>query len=209
MEDTVFFGVFPPLKAKDNGDGTFSIAVSIAGMPPLTGMTAGELLVATGATTAAWQNTGVRLVDPDIVGGTFNVNTGLSDGEYSGTVVDGVAGAALVFGDLVYLAFGDSRWELAKADAEATAFGKLAICVLAAVGDGSVTKLLLWGNVRADAVFPALTIGAPIHISEATAGDVQVAAPTGTTGWIVRIVGYGNTADELFFCPDNTFVELA
>ncbi len=209
MADTTFVGIYPALKAVDNLDGTFSIAVTIPGMPPLTGMTAGELLVATSATTAAWQNTGVKLIDPDIIGGTFNPSTGLSDGEYSGTVVDGVAGAALAFGELVYLAVGDSRWELAKADAEATAFGKLAICVLVAAGNGSATKLLLWGNVRADAVFPALTIGAPTHISEATAGEVQVAAPTGTTGWIVRIIGYGNTGDELFFCPDNTYVELA
>ena len=63
MADTTFLGIFPALKAVDNGDGTFSVAVTIPGMPPLTGMTAGELLVATSATTAAWQNTGVKLAD--------------------------------------------------------------------------------------------------------------------------------------------------
>ncbi len=68
MADTTFLGIFPALKAVDNGDGTFSIAVTIPGMPPLTGMTAGELLVATSATTAAWQNTGVKLTAPDIQG---------------------------------------------------------------------------------------------------------------------------------------------
>lgn len=68
MADSTFRGVFPPLKAIDNGDGTFSVAAIIPGMPPLTGLTAGELLVATGATTAAWQNTGVKLTAPDIQG---------------------------------------------------------------------------------------------------------------------------------------------
>ena len=66
--DTAFTGVFPALKAVDNGDGTYSVAASIPGMPPLTGLTSGELLVATSATTAAWQNTGVKLTAPDIQG---------------------------------------------------------------------------------------------------------------------------------------------
>lgn len=68
MADLTFQTVFPALKAVDNGDGTWSVAVNIPGMPSFTGMTAGELLVATGATTAAWQNTGVKLDAPDIQG---------------------------------------------------------------------------------------------------------------------------------------------
>jgi hypothetical protein len=129
-----------------------------------------------------------------------------ADGKYSGIVEAGTAGATLAFGDLVYFAVADSRWELADADAAATAFGKLGICVLAAANDGSATTVLLWGKVRADTAFPALTIGAPVFVST-TAGDIQVAAPTGTTD-VVRIVGYGNTADELFFCPENDYLEL-
>ena len=130
-----------------------------------------------------------------------------ADGKYSGIVEAGTAGAALAFGDLVYLAVADSRWELADADAEATAFGKLGICVLAAAGDGSATTILLYGKVRADAVFPALTVGAPVFVGT-TAGDVQTTAPSGAAD-IIRIVGYGNTADELHFCPSNDFFEHA
>jgi len=129
-----------------------------------------------------------------------------ADGKYCGIVETGTAGATLAFGDLVYFAVADSRWELADADAEATAFGKLGICVQVAAGDGSATTILLWGKVRADAVFPALTIGAPVYMGT-TAGDVQTAAPSGTTD-VVRIVGYGNTADELYFKPDNTYIEM-
>ena len=129
------------------------------------------------------------------------------DGKYSGIVEDGTAGTTLAFGDLVYLAVADSRWELTDADAVATAVGKIGICVLAAGSDGNATRVLLFGKVRADAAFPALTVGAPTHVGT-TAGDIQVAAPSGT-GDIVRIIGYGNTADELYFCPDNTYVELA
>lgn len=130
-----------------------------------------------------------------------------ADGQYSGIVETGTAGATLAFGDLVYYAVADSRWELTDANAEATAFGKLGICVLAAAGDASATAVLLWGKVRADTAFPALTIGAPVYIGTA-AGDVQTTAPSGSAD-IVRIIGYGNTADELYFHPDNTYIEIA
>lgn len=122
-----------------------------------------------------------------------------ADGKYSGIAITGTAGAALAFGDLIYLAAADSRWELADADAATTADRMLGICVLAAAGDGSATKILLHGNIRADAAFPALTIGSPVYVGE-TAGDVQVAIPTGADN-IIRRVGYALTADELYFCP--------
>jgi len=131
-----------------------------------------------------------------------------ADGKYCGITEDGTAGATLAFGDLVYLQTSDSRWELASANDAATGCGfKLGICVLAAAADGNATRVLLYGKVRADTAFPTLTIGAPVYVST-TAGDIQVAAPSGSTD-IVRVVGYGNTADELHFCPSNDWFELA
>lgn len=136
------------------------------------------------------------------------IDIALSDGEFSGLAITGTAGATLIFGDLVYLAVADSRWELTDANTEAMSGPvKLGICVLAAAGNGSPTIVLLWGTVRADAAFPALTVSAPVYVGE-TAGDIQVAAPS-TQGDLVRIVGYGDTADQLFFCPDNTWLEIA
>lgn len=138
----------------------------------------------------------------------FVLDAALSaDGRYSGISENGTAGVALVFGDLVYFQTTDSRWELASADNAAAGHNlKLGICILAAAGDGSATKVLLLGKVRADAVFPTFTIGAPVYMST-TAGDVQVAAPSSTTD-IIRKVGFGNTADELYFNPSNDFIEL-
>ena len=233
MADTVFNTVFPKLKAVDNGDGTYSVAVNIPGMPPLSGLTAGELLVATAATTAVWQSTGVVLSAPDISGivtaaaaltmpaftfggnATLSENTNIvldtvlsADGKYCGIVETGTAGAVLAFGELVYFAVADSKWELAKADVAATSFGKLGIVVVGGNENDTVT-ILLFGNVRADAKFPALTVGAPVFISAANAGLITSTAPTGTTDFVVRIIGDGNTANELFFNPDNTYLELA
>ena len=99
----------------------------------------------------------------------------------------------------------DSKWEKTDADAASTSFAKLGIA-LGTISENASGTILLWGKVRADAAFPTLTIGAPVHIGT-TAGDIQVAAPTGS-GDVVRIIGYGNTANELYFCPDNTYIEL-
>jgi len=132
-----------------------------------------------------------------------------ADQKWSGIVEAGTAGATLDFGDCVYQAIADSRWELAKADVAATSFGKLGINVtVAQASDGGAITVLLLGKVRSDADY-AFTVLAPVFISAATAGDLTSTAPTGTTNFVVRIVGYGNTADELYFCPDNTYLELA
>jgi hypothetical protein len=128
-----------------------------------------------------------------------------ADGTWSGIVEAGTAGATLAFGDLCYFQASDSRWELTDADAEATAGPlKLGICVLAAASDGSATNMLLFGKIRADSAFPTLTIGAPVYIST-TAGDLQTAQPSGTDD-VIRIAGYGNTADELFFNPSPDYI---
>lgn len=127
---------------------------------------------------------------------------GSADGKYSGFCITGTAGAALTFGQLIYLAVADSRWELCDADATATAGTPLiGMCVLAAAGDGSATKILLQGTIRADAQFPALTIGAPAYVGE-TAGAIQTAIPTGADS-VIRVVGRALTADELYFCPSQ------
>ena len=132
-----------------------------------------------------------------------------ADEKFSGIIEAGTAGATVDFGDLLYHDVTAGEWLLAKADAAATSKGKLGINVtVAQAGDGDPITVLLWGKVRSDDDY-AFTVDAPVFISAATAGDMTSTAPTGTTNFVVRIVGYGNTADELFFCPDNTYLELA
>jgi len=126
---------------------------------------------------------------------------GSADGKYTGITVTGVAGYTQAFGDLVYLAVADSRWELADADASATA-GPVALAMVVVAGtDGNACTLLLQGIIRADAKFPAMTIGATQFVGE-TAGAIQGAIPTGADN-IIRTVGYAITADELYFNPST------
>jgi len=130
-----------------------------------------------------------------------------ADGKHCGITEGGTAGAILAYGDLCYFQTADSKWELANADNATAGHNlKLGICVLAAA-ENAATTMLLYGKVRADTAFPDITIGAPVYMA-VVAGNVQVAAPSGSTD-IVRIVGYGNTINELFFSPDNTYIEIA
>ncbi len=127
-----------------------------------------------------------------------------ADGTTTGIIRTGTAGDTLAFGDLVYFEVSNSRWELADADAAATAGDVLlAICVQAS-SDGNSTTLLFFGVVRADAVFPAMTVGAPLYVGT-TAGDIQTAQPSGTDD-VIRRVGFAITADELFFCPSADYI---
>lgn len=131
-----------------------------------------------------------------------------ADGKYNGITRAGTAGTALAFGDLVYLDPTDSRWELVDANsaagADGDARGVIGICVLAAAGDGSATTILLYGIVRADTAFPTMTVNNPMYISE-TAGDITGTQPT-TADVVIRVVGFGLTADELFFCPSPDYI---
>lgn len=136
---------------------------------------------------------------------TYQLSTSLTDGQYSGIITSGTAGATLAFGDLVYLAAADSRWELADADAASTSGDVvLGLCVLAAANDGDATKILLVGMINAATAFPALTVGAPAYVST-DAGDIQTAQPTGTDD-VIRRVGFAWTGDILFFNPSNDYI---
>jgi len=143
---------------------------------------------------------------------TFDENVALvydaalsADGKYCGVVRDGVAAAALAFGDVVYFVSGSSRWDLADADAASTGGDvQLGICVLAAAGAASVTKVMFVGMIRADSKFPSLTIGAPVYLS-GTAGAVQVAQPS-STDQVIRRLGFADTADSMYFNPSNDYI---
>ena len=129
-----------------------------------------------------------------------------ADTKWSGITEDGTAGTtALVYGYCYYLA-STGKWEKTNADAVATSINKLGMCVVAADADATGT-LLLWGNIRADDEFPAFTVGAPVFLSEDTAGILKSAAPEGTDE-VVRIVGQAMTADSLFFSPESGYATV-
>ena len=130
-----------------------------------------------------------------------------ADGKYSGTTRDGVLGATLAYGDLVYLNTTDQRWELADADAETTS-GDVDLAIVLASGDDGDTRLLLTdGYVREDD-WNFTSYGQALFIST-TSGTMTQAVVSGT-GDIVRVVGKaGTTANEIRFKPSETWIELS
>jgi hypothetical protein len=163
----------------------------------------------TGATGASFANPLTTEVGLGENAGFSFDNSLSADGKYSGLVVDGTAGATLAFGDICSPSGTSNKWVLADANAITTTSGDgrgvLGICVLAA-SDTQATKMLLFGMVRADAVFPTLTINEMVFLSE-TAGDVTLTAPT-TADALQRVVGMGTsgTGDNLFFNPSPSWV---
>ncbi len=113
-------------------------------------------------------------------------------------------GETLVFGELVYFKQSDSRWWKFDSDTESTSANvKLGIiCQSGNAGDDRL--IMLEGKIRADSQFPTLAVGAKVY-GGSTAGAIQVAKPT--TGF-VRCIGFGNTADCLYFNPSNEHYEI-
>lgn len=126
---------------------------------------------------------------------------GSADGKFTGITVTAVSDYTQAFGDLVYLKASNSRWAAADADAATTA-GPVALAMVVVTGtSGNACTLLLQGIIRADAKFPAMTIGATQYVGEAT-GEIQGVIPTGADS-VIRTVGYALTADELYFAPST------
>ena len=131
-----------------------------------------------------------------------------ADITYSGITCDGVLGATLAIGDLVYLNTTDQRWELADADAEATAGDVMLAIVLAAGSDGDTSLLLLQGFVRED-TWNFTSYGQAMFVS-CTAGDMTQDISAYTIGDIVRVIGYASTiATQIYFNPAGTWLEMA
>lgn len=180
----------PSFTTPDLGTPSAVVLTNGTGLPA-SGIAAGVL----GATITLGESTGNIALDAALS----------ADGTWSGITEAGTAGATLAFGDLVYYAPADSRWELADASAASTSgHVKLGICVLAAAANGDPTNILLVGKVRADAAFPALSVGDPVYVSE-TAGDITDAQPT-TEDAVIRVIGFANTADELYFNPSPDYI---
>lgn len=137
----------------------------------------------------------------------FQLPTALStDGIWVGITTNATLGETIAFGEVCYFK-SDGKWYKAKADVVATSSGKLGVCVAAGVLNDAKT-MLLYGYINAASLYPSGTIGAPAWLSAATAGLIATAAPSGTTDFVNRVVGFFNTADELFFNPSNDYITI-
>ena len=178
--------------ALQGGDVAQEVDVTIANGAASTTTTAGNLTVTTEATIPSRKFTA----------------TSATHFEYQGDVLY-FGGGSTTQGDLCYLKE-NGEWGQADADGAATgddadrdAMGMLAI----ALGtDPDVDGMFIKGVITMD--YDLGDVGNPVYIST-TAGDMSNAVPG--SGDFVRIVGYclSDTDGQMYFNPDNTFVEVA
>jgi len=142
----------------------------------------------------------------EITNGIF-YSSSLSTANVSGEIAYW-GGGTVAAGNLYYYD-SSGNWTAADADSAGTSNGLLGIAL--AAGTASTVGILLRGNARFTGVTSftgTTTIGALLYVSQ-TAGAFSQTPPTGT-GTIVRVIGYVQSTanDQIYFCPDSTFIEL-
>ena len=124
-------------------------------------------------------------------------NLGAGDVMYFG-------GGSTTQGDICYLTSAGT-WGSALANAVNTSTALLAI----ALGDDpDVDGMLLRGMYTLDHDIGD-NEGVPLYLSDGTAGQATPTAPDSNND-VVRVIGYAvNTSDQIWFCPDNTWVVVS
>jgi len=209
-----------PTKAADSDldtgtdDAKFATALALKSshnVPSVAPSTSGKLLTSDGTDWTSAASTSLPLAGGTMTGDIQLGETDIkldkilsADGKWSGITEEGDSSETLVFGELCFFDVSADQWTKVDANVSSGYNKKLGICVLAAAGEEDPTEMLLYGKIRADAAFPTLTVGAAVYVGE-TVGDVVVTQPT-TSDVCIRIVGFANTANELFFNPSNDYI---
>jgi len=129
--------------------------------------------------------------------------------DHDGDVVYFGAGSSIAQGDICYLGKDGSNnatWFKAQSNAESTSTSLLAISLGT---DPATDGMLLRGMFTLDHDTSDNNFGDPVYLSDASAGDADMTAPADNNE-VVRVIGYkmGND-DEIWFCPDNTWVVVS
>ena len=131
--------------------------------------------------------------------------TSSTDGDHNGDIVYFGTSSDTIVGT-IYHYKSDGTWEATNANAVATCDGLLTVA-LGSTSDGD--GMLLRGMVTLD--HDPGAVGDVLFLSAAVNGDATATAPSGSAD-IVRVIGYQvNHASqgEIWFNPDNTYIELA
>jgi len=129
---------------------------------------------------------------------THNPTTELSTSGGYGDVVTFGSGGGVTFS--CYYFTSGSAWSLSDSNGVATSTGMLAI----ALGNTVASGMLLRGYVRNDSW--TFATASAVYLNS-TAGALSNTAPTAAND-VIRIVGFAISRTVIFFCPDNTWIEI-
>jgi hypothetical protein len=135
--------------------------------------------------------------------------TSSTDHDHDGDVVYFGAASGVSQGDICFLSKDGSNnatWYQAVADQEAKSTSLLAISLGT---DPATDGMLLRGMFTLDENTADNNFGDPVYLSDTSAGGATMTAPSDNND-VVRVIGYkmGND-DEIWFCPDNTWVVVS
>tara|TARA_R100001443_G_scaffold97546_1_gene104405 strand:+ start:1257 stop:3359 length:2103 start_codon:yes stop_codon:yes gene_type:complete len=144
--------------------------------------------------------------------GTWNANTQLdktsnTDNSFQGEVVYfGSVSGSTATGKLYVLTTPDGEWQATLANSVSKVAGLLGIALGTSGSDGFLTR----GMFTLSYVSTGSSAGSPLYLSSTSSGTVTHEPPSGT-GAFVRIIGtqIDATNGQIFFHPDNTFIELS
>ena len=148
-----------------------------------------------------------------VTSGTWNANTQLdktsnTDNSYQGEIVyfGTAVSSPLTQGKLYIYTATDGQWAAAKADAVGTSAGLLAIALGTTVSAGMLTR----GMYTNSYTTTGSSNGSVLYIDSVNAGTMTHEPPSGT-GKFVRIIAtqIDSSNGQIFFHPDNTFIELS
>jgi len=128
--------------------------------------------------------------------GGIQLDTSLASGA-SGTIIK-IGTGTLTAGTCYMLQSGPS-WSPTEVEDEEFSKGLLGI----ALGTSATTHGMLTNGILYDAAH-GFSIGYPLYLT-GDAGLLSTTAPT-ASGSLVRVVGYAIDTDEIYFCPDPTWV---
>jgi len=135
------------------------------------------------------------------------INSGVADGEFSGTIAMFTANEDLTAGEVVFL---NSSNKMAKAVATSAASARAVAMCVAPVSANAMGPFLLEGFARFDSEFGNYSAGQTLFTPEAETNGKNVpenAAPD-TDGDFVQVIGFAMSAG-VFFKPGDTVIEVA
>ena len=125
----------------------------------------------------------------------------IGSGQTSGTIIKygaGILTAGKIYS--LYETMGSANWQAVN-HTDSHAIDMLAVSIgTSATSNGMLLSGVLYKSGH------GFTVGAPLYLASSD-GDFTTTVPT-TSNYYARVLGYAISSNEIYFCPDNTWVKI-